>query len=160
MEGALIRLGAEHEPPPAWQTRVLAAVRRPLCHSIHIISALCILLAVAVVLACVCTPPQQRPTLDTPPMVRVGRVAHIHATGGPRRALWVCRDGWLEAACPGSPTCTASGVDVTIQDPGDYLVVAVSSTRAIPASSGSCEADRSAAEQAGALTTSREWVVR
>ena len=29
IEEALVRLGAEHEPPPGWEARVLAAVRPP-----------------------------------------------------------------------------------------------------------------------------------
>jgi hypothetical protein len=167
LEAALARLGAEHEPPRGWEARVLAAVGVPSRRRWWFaIPAMAVMAAIAIVL----TIPHARPedpfaiqvsVVSVGPTVRgssahAGDRVHASATGGGRhRAIWVYRnDRELVLACPGGPSCGstlgATTAELTLPSVGSYLFVAVTSASPIPAPSGSYDADRAAAEQAGA----------
>jgi hypothetical protein len=167
LEAALACLGAEHEPPRGWETRVLAAVRPPARRGWWFVShAMAVMAAIAIVLAIPHPPPDDALQLQvsvTPvgPAVR-GSSAHagdrVHASatgGGHHRAIWVYRnDRELVLACPGGPSCgstlDATTAELTLPSVGTYMFVAVTSASPLPAPSGSYDADQAAAEQAGA----------
>jgi hypothetical protein len=172
LEAALARLGAAHEPPWGWQTRVLAAVKTPRRQRGWWL-ALPAAAALALPLALV-RPPPEDPLVLRVAMVPVGRPqrgssaqvgdrVHAQATGGDHyRAIWVYRDHReLVVACPGGPSCgdldDATAAEVTLLTLGTYELIALTSASPIPAPHGAYDADLAAAERAGA-TIQRDHV--
>lgn len=177
VEAAFERLGAEHEPPPGWQARVLAATRqRPRRCSWWLALPAAALIAIGSIFW-----PSQKPTDDTlalhviwepvGPIVRgnsahVGDLAHITATSGDRyRAIWVYRNEHeLVVACPAGPSCRRSGnattVDITLLAVGSYTFVAVTSPSPLPEPQGSYDSDRASAEKARAAILIQPLEVR
>jgi hypothetical protein len=168
LEAALSGLGADRTPPAGWEARVLAAIAEPPRRRwwwwLAIPSTA---LAAAVVLALVVWP-RSRPLAlgyeiePTGPVVRGGSGAHIgdvlRATatgGGAHRALWIYRnEQHLVAVCPGASSCDGSATEtiakVTLVTPGDYKIVALTSSSPIPAPTGRFDGDLSRALDAGA----------
>jgi hypothetical protein len=177
MEAALQRLGAEHEPPWGWETRVLAATRQ---RSRRCNWWLAIPAAALIALASISWPSPKPPddnlalhVLWEPvgPIVRgnsahVGDRAHITATSADRyRAIWVYRNEHeLVVACPAGLSCRRSGntttVDVTLLAVGSYTFVAVTSASPLPEPRGTYDSDRAAAEKARAAIVIQPLEVR
>jgi hypothetical protein len=169
LEAALSGLGADRKPPAGWEAHVLAAIAEPPRRRwwwwLAIPSTA---LAAAVVLAIVLWPRSRPLALEyniepTGPVVRGGSGAHIgdvlraHATGGAaHRALWIYRnEQHLVAVCPGSSSsCDGSDTEttakVTLETPGEYKIVALTSSSPIPAPTGRFDGDLSRALDAGA----------
>jgi hypothetical protein len=167
LERAIEQLGAEHEPPPGWQAKVLAAVapkpRRWFASRWWFAVPAVAAIAIGVVL--VPWHPEPPPLvvsaeLVAPAFATRGGNGEIHAAargGTGNRALWVYRDRQeLVAACPGHAACrTADGalrLDVAIDRSGRYQVLALSAAGPLPVPSGSYEIDLAAAIDAKA-----EW---
>lgn len=164
IEAALAGLGAEHEPPPGWEARVLAAVgatRRRW----WVYAAPGVALAAAAAIALVVLRPPPPPALALNVEVKhsarfrgdelnVGDVAHIAVSGGrAARAIWVYREGvQLVLRCPGDATCRISDasteVDLTLRSVGTYNVVALTGDH-LPTPTGNHGADTAAALGAG-----------
>ncbi len=164
IEAALARLGAEHEPPPGWEMRVLAAVgatrRRWWAYA-----APGVALAAAAVVALVVLrrpPPALALNVEVKHSARfrgddasVGDVAHVVVSGGKGpRAIWVYReDVQLVLRCPGDPACRVSEasteVDLPLTSAGNYTVVALTAASNLPAPTGIYGADTAAARDAG-----------
>lgn len=172
LESALEQLGAEHEPPPGWQTRVLAAIDEPrglrrwwLALPVAAAIAICLSLvpsspeppsrALALRVDVVPTGPPMRGTAAV-----VGNYVHARATGGDcYRAIWVYRnERELVVVCPGGLSCGSAGgattAGVTLLTVGSYTFVAVTSASPLPALQGSYDDDRAAAERSGAQVKS------
>jgi hypothetical protein len=173
IEAALSQLGAEHEPPPGWENRVLAAVRDEPRHRPwwQFAAPAVVVAAAAVLLVVVVMPPRPRELAldlefdrqpvtrgDQPDERRVGEIVHATASGGGRnRAIWVYRNELaLVIACPRDPICRVSGnavsVDVVLGTVGEYKILALSSDAALPEPRGNYDADAAAAMRAD-LTT-------
>ena len=181
MEAALQRLGAEYEPPPGWDTRVLTVIGQwhPWYHWwrrwhwwIAIpIGALCpIVLLVWLAAPTLRMQETSEPTVaisvrrETVGSVTRGSSAstgdrvHVTATSGDRyRAIWVYHDDReLVAVCPAGPSCNGARdtvtADVTLQIVGSYTFLAVASSSPLPEPSGSLDLDQAAAVKAGATT--------
>jgi len=172
LEAALARLGAEHEPPRGWETRVLAAVGAPSRRGWWFaLPAMAVMAAIAIVLAIPPGRPDEPLSIQVsvtsvgPPVrgssAHAGDRVHASATGGGRyRAIWVYRnDRELVLACPGGPSCGstlgATTAELTLPSVGTYVFVAVTSASPLPTPHGSYDVDQAAAEQAGAQT--RRW---
>lgn len=163
IETALAGLGVEHEPPPGWETRVLAAVgahrRRWWTYA-----APGVALAAAAAIAVVVlhrSPPALALNVEVKHSARfrgheaaVGDVAHIAVSGGARlRAIWVYReDGHLVLQCPGDAACRSSDasieVDLMLSAAGTYHVVAVTGASGVRPT-GNYYTDTAAAQDAG-----------
>ncbi len=176
LEHAIEQLGADLEPPPGWEARVLAAVeprRRPWWGRGWL--AVPALAAIALALAVVLIPRALRHE-PGPLVVSAELVAGSQKVRGPsairavarggegHRAIWIYRDEReLVAQCPGHPACQSSDdalslvLDVPI---GNYQVIALSSAAALPAAASSPERDLGAATAAGATWQLRELEVR
>jgi len=165
---ALAQLGAEHEPPPGWERRVLAAIEpRPRPHRGWFAIPLAAL-AAALVLVVLWTPP--RPDALSLAIERsasaartrgdvVGgdRIRAVVRGGADHRAIWVYRDGRdLIAACPARLACERAGgaliLELTLDRVGSYRVVALSSAAALPAPSGAYDADLAATMAPGVVS--------
>jgi hypothetical protein len=167
IEAALAGLGTEHEPPPGWETRVLAAVganrRRWWTYAAPGV-ALAAAAAVAVVVLHR-PPPALALNVEVKHNLRfrgdeaaVGDVAHIAVSGGAQlRAIWVYReDGQLVLQCPGDATCRSSDaspdasiqVDLMLSTAGTYHVVAVTGADGVRLT-GNYYTDTAAAQDAG-----------
>ena len=182
IEAALSRLGAEHEPPPGWEARVLAAVatkqRRPWW--MYAGGGVALAAAAAVVIVVLLPPRVQAPELAIAVTARrheavrtvqdqelvIGDVAQIAVSIGRRhRIVQVYRDeSHLVLSCPQDPTCRVSqnaiAVDVTITDVGNYVVVAASSDDPLPPLTGKLDADAAALTRAGVAQKQDKWIVR
>ncbi len=177
LERAIEQLGADLEPPPGWQARVLAAVE-PRRRSGWARGWLAIpaLAPLALVLAVVLVPRLLRRE-PAPRVVSAELVTGSQAMRGPsgiraiarggegHRAIWIYRDGReLVAQCPGHPACQSSGDALSLVldsvPIGNYQVIALSSAAALPAATGSPERDLGAATAAGATWTPQELEVR
>ncbi len=164
IEAALARLGDEHEPPPGWEARVLAAVgatrRRWWAYAVPGMALAAAAASALVVLH------RPSPALALNVEVKhsavfrgddasVGDVAHVVVSGGKgARAIWVYReDVQLVLRCPGDPTCRISDasteVDLPLTSAGRYTVVAVTAAGSLPAPTGTYVADTAAARDAG-----------
>jgi hypothetical protein len=181
IEAALSRLGAEHEPPPGWERRVLAAVRdeprrRPWW---QFAAPAVVVAAAAVLLVLVVMPPRphelaldlqfgkQAVTRGAQADERqVGETVHATASGGGRNhAIWVYRNELaLEIACPRDPVCRVSGdavsVDFVLRTVGEYKILALSSDAALPEPRGNYDADAAAAMRADLTIKPRVLHVR
>jgi hypothetical protein len=172
IEAALGRLGAEHEPPPGWEARVLAAVARPArswTWWLRRFSAP--VLALALALALFWWWPRAfalELTLADGTTVRGARVersvgrgtepcpdleAHANQTlqarmtgKGAYHALWIYREERLQRRCPGDLGCEPEGTAFVFDLTGIYQVVAVSSPVAIASPRGSFDSDISTVE--------------
>lgn len=179
---ALEKLGAEHEPPPGWEARVLAAVapRRPWWRiampalSLAAAAALAILVwwrrpapAPPVPLALVVQGergakvrgPMRSDSTEEERMERmVGDVVHIRTSGGSgQRALRIYRNERdLVVRCPGAAGCRVSDGGITfdfkLDRAGEYMILAVASHGAMPELPGTYDEDTAAAIQ-----DSAEW---
>lgn len=165
LEAALAGLGAAHEPPWGWQTRVLAAVEAPRRRRGWWL-ALPAAAALALPLVLVRPPPKDPLEIQVAvtsvgrsqrgSSAQVGDRVHARATGGDRyRAIWVYRDHReLVVACPGGPSCgnldDATAAEVTLPTLGVYEILALTSASPLPAPLGAYDADLAAAERAGA----------
>lgn len=177
LEHAIEQLGADLEPPPGWEARVLAAVE-PRRRSGWARGWLAIpaLAAIALALVLVLVPRVLR--REPAPLVVSAELAtgsqemrgpsglRAVARGGEgHRAIWIYRDGReLVAQCPGHPACQRSGdalsLVLDIAPIGNYQVIALSSAAALPAATGSLERDLEAATAAGATWKHQELEVR
>jgi hypothetical protein len=175
LEQAIEQLGADLEPPPGWEARVLAAVeprrRSWLARGWLAIPAVAAIALVAVLL------PRSLSRAPEPLALSAELVAGSQVMRGPsalraiarggdgHRAIWIYRDGReLTAACPGHPACERSGGALRIVlDPvpiGRYQIIALSSASALPAATGSPDHDLAAAIDAGASWKLQELEVR
>jgi hypothetical protein len=179
LEQAIEQLGADQEPPPGWEARVLAAVeprRRSWLARGWLARGWLAIPAVAAIALVVALVPRLRRAPE-PLVVSAELVAGAQVMRGPsaleaiarggsgHRALWIYRDGReLAAACPGHPRCERSGDALRIVlDPvpiGSYQIIALSSAAALPAATGSPDRDLAAATEAGASWQSTELEVR
>jgi hypothetical protein len=169
LERAIEQLGADHQPPPGWQARVLAAIEarsrwwaRRWWLAVPAVAAL----AAVVIALLVARGPRSGPLTLTAALVpgpRVmrgdsGRIRAIAGGGDRHRAIWLYRDRReLVAVCPGHVGCSTLGggggplqLELTVERIGSYQVVAVSSASALPAPTGAYEVDCAAAAAAGA----------
>ncbi|HMG54876.1 MAG TPA: hypothetical protein VK601_15370 [Kofleriaceae bacterium] len=168
IEAALAKLGAEYEPPPGWEARVLAATqaapRRPWWRSWWAFATPGLVLAAAAVILVIVAIPQRSPAApeiavrlvhgktyrgdDTP---AVGDIAHIAVTGGGPRALWIYHRDALVMQCPGAPECRIDGhaiaVDLALELVGEYRIIALDPAAA-PTPSKSYDADLAALQRA------------
>lgn len=174
LEHAIEQLGADLEPPPGWEGRVLAAVaprrRSGLAWAWLAIPAVAAIALVAVVLPRSTRrapePLALTAELTSSPVMRGPSGIRAIARGGEAHcAIRIYRDGReLVAACPGHPACESSGDGLSIvldtAPIGNYQVIAVSSAAALPAATGSPEHDLAAAIDAGASTRLQELEVR
>jgi hypothetical protein len=178
IEAALARLGAEYEPPPGWEARVLAATamlapcppwwrrwrwrwrwRWSIAPGLALAGA-------AAALVAYLAPGGEAPALALHvdiahrapmrgPDAVVGDVAHIVASGGGERELWIYRDeAALVMRCPGAPACRiadgSTAVDFALTQVGRYTVVALARPAALSALPGTYDEDLAAARRAGA----------
>jgi hypothetical protein len=161
IEAALARLGAEHEPPPGWEARVLAAAttrkRRPWwLYPIPI--AVLTVVGLAVVLPMVHRDAGDRlevalsysrsgsAVYRDKAKANVGDTVHATAKGGGSyRALWIYRDNQLVTACPLRQPCQSAGgatsIDVVLSPVGHWVIVALASGAPITAPTGSYDTD-------------------
>ena len=169
LEGELAKLGGEHEPPPGWQARVLAAVAKPERAARgrwwwFALPALAIAAVVVIVIATrePAAPPQLALAVEIQAggavvrgsQAKVGDVVRATATGGKHRAIWIYReDKELVAAC--DRTC-----EVTLAAPGRYTVVALAAGAPLPQPTGSLDADLAAALAAKATSRTETIDVR
>ena len=180
IEAALARLGAEHQPPPGWEDRVLAAVGAPRKRpawwwfagpAMTLAAAAVIALAVfprggprELALAVDVTGEQTRGAGASERAI--GDIAHVRVTGGAgHRAIWVYRDQrTLVTRCPGDPACRSTsdslGIDVALSLVGEYTIVALSSPRALPAPTDDYDHDIAAARMSDTSEKSRTLTVR
>ena len=176
LERAIERIGADLEPPPGWEARVLAAVAPPRRSWLAGRRWFAIPVAAAAVAAVVVL--TRLPGRDPAPLaLAADLVATSQAMRGPsglrvvvrggegERAIWIYRDGRaLEAACPGHPACEASEDALRIvlagAPIGSYQIIAVSSAAGLPVPTGSVERDLAAAVDAGASWKLQELEVR
>jgi hypothetical protein len=164
IEHAIQQLGADLEPPPGWEARVLAAVE-PRRRGGWVRAWLAIPAVAAIALAVVLLPrlPRRSPAplalsaelVAGSQQVRGGSAIRAVVRGGEgHRAIWVYRDGHeLVAQCPGHPTCQSAGdaLSLVLEVPiGNYQIIALSSAAGVPAANGSPETDLAAATAAGA----------
>lgn len=105
---------------------------------------------------------------------KAGDRIHVVATGGAGgaggggdryRAIWVYHnDRELVLACPAGPSCNSypdrMTAEVTLPTLGPYIVLAVASRSPLPEPQGVFDADRAAAEEAGATTQVQRIDVR
>jgi hypothetical protein len=177
IEDAIAQLGAEHEPPAGWEDRVLAATAPPRRWWWAAVPAV----AAAAVVAIALWPrshdvrvaieiertgaPTRAASATRGDTAKVGDILHATASDGTgRRALWVYRDDALVVACPGAPRCRGAGdailVDVELALVGTYVIVALSSSAALPAPTGRYDDDVAGALAAGAIKHDRSVSVR
>ena len=168
IEAALTRLGAEHEPPPGWEARVLAAVsateqRRWWRLAVPGGALAAVAAAAVVAVVWVPGPPPalalsvdvQHRTLTRGDDYSAGDVAHIAVSGGKGpRAIWVYHEEvQLVLRCPGDPRCRVSDasteVDLMLTSPGAYTLVALDTAADLPSLTGTYDADTAAAKDAG-----------
>jgi hypothetical protein len=179
IEAALERLGAEHEPPAGWEARVLAQIgRAPWWRRLirwRIAIPIAAAAAVVVVIALRATPAQRELGLvlayqDTGVVVRggshhVGEILRATASGGRgHRAVWIYCEGRLLVACPGGQRCRSSDdatiAELTLDTPGRYTIVALTSSAPLSTSGGILDGDVAAAQAAGASLTYEDVSVR
>ncbi len=176
LERAIEQLGAEHEPPPGWEAKVLAAVspkpRRWFASRWWFAVPAVAAIAIGVVL--VPWHPEPPPLVVAAELIKPveqtrGGSGEIHASasgGTGNRALWVYRNRQeLVAACPGHAGCRtdADGVlrlDVAIARSGEYQVLALSAVGPLPVPGGSYEIDVAAAIDAKAAWKLQELATR
>jgi len=178
IEAALSRLGAEHEPPPGWEARVLAATAPPRKRAWWWF-AMPAALALAAALVVVIMPPSRDAALQlavsfdkSSTVVRMsGSNAQlgdlVHATaagGGAHRAVWIYHNETLLVACPGAAPCRADADRVTADVPlraiGTYQIVALAASAALPTPTGKFDDDVAAAERAAVTVSRQELTVR
>jgi hypothetical protein len=176
LERAIAQLGADHEPPPGWEAKVLAAVESPRAAAPErrpwlrrwwpAIPAAVLAAAVLVVVLRPVRPEQfalavtPRPDASRGAMrgggglddVSLGGVLDIAVQGGERRAVWVYRDSRkLVAACPRDAGCEvidgALRLAWKVDQIGKYQVVALAGSQALPAPTGDYDRDLSALVQ-------------
>jgi len=181
IEAALARLGAEHEPPPGWEARVLAATAARKRRAWWWVPVPVFALAAAGLLVVVIL---RNPAFDVGlsfdsgskdthrskatgdiPQQMVGDTVHASAQhGAPLRAVWIYHGSQLVAACPRDPQCRvtgdATGVDYVLSVVGRYTIVAMHSSAPIPPPSGAYDDDVARAERAGAVIRTRDFDVR
>jgi hypothetical protein len=175
LEQAIEQLGADLEPPPGWEARVLAAVesrRRPWFARGWLAIPATAAIALVAVLSLMSRPRKSEPLALSTELVAGSQVMRgpsalraIARGGNHNRAIWIYRDGReLAAACPGHPACESSGDALRIVlDPvpiGSYQIIALSSEAALPATTGSPDRDLAAAQDAGASWKLQELEVR
>lgn len=174
IEAALARLGAEHEPPPGWEARVLAATAARSRRSWWWIPVPVVALAAACVLLVV----HPWRTAEFALVLAYDRGSHVEYRGAPAgddaqrmvgdtvratakhgapfRAVWIYRSDRLVAACPRDLPCRVTGddtrIDFVLSSIGRYAIIALHSSAPIPPPSGPYDADVAGAERAGAAT--------
>ncbi|TMQ08179.1 MAG: hypothetical protein E6J90_31085 [Deltaproteobacteria bacterium] len=175
VEAALLRLGAEHQPPPGWEARVLAAVATPRRRPWWQFAAPGLVFAGAAVFV-VWLLGAPRPAavafdvqFERSELVRgddraVGDVAHVRVSGGGYRSVRIYRDEvHVVMRCPEDPACRVShdslAVDVPLREVGTYLIVALTAASPLPALPGRYDDDLAAAMQAGVDIRKRKVTV-
>lgn len=176
LERAIERLGAELEPPPGWEARVLAAVAPRRRSWLAARWWLAIPAAAAIVVAVVLTTWSPRREAE-PLALAADLVASSQVMRGPsgirviarggegHRAIWIYRDGReLIAACPGHPACQSSGdalsIVLAVAPIGNYQIIALSSAAVLPVPTATSERDLAAAVDAGVTWKLQELEVR
>lgn len=175
LEQAIEQLGADLEPPPGWEARVLAAVE-PRRRSWFARGWLAVPAVAAIALVAVLLPRSMHRATEplalsaelVPGAQRMRGPSALRATvrgGDGHRAIWIYRDAReLAAACPGHPACQSTGDALrVVLDPvpiGSYQIIALSSAAALPAATGSPDRDLAAAHDAGASWELQELEVR
>ncbi|MBK7538185.1 MAG: hypothetical protein IPI49_23050 [Myxococcales bacterium] len=179
IEKALGGLGGELKPPAGWEARVMAgraAERAWWSWSIPLVAV-----AAAALLILWLRQPAQ-PTMqlalevshgqgetkvrgDQAQDVHLGDSVAARVKGRAHRALWFYLNDQLLLACPQDPACNTDDPEqlrATWQPKavGKYVVVALSSAQAIPAPTGSLDADLAAAINARAELLERRFEVR
>jgi len=154
IEAALARLGAEHEPPPGWEARVLAAAakHKPRPWWLSLVPAIPIAaVAVVGVVVVVLMMRDRTSNVSSGKLALDVRISHGDVYRGPAdafvgdtmqakvhgaapAALWIYRDGKLVTSCPGDPRCKGNGgelaLDVVLETGGEWVSVAVGSREA------------------------------
>lgn len=180
IESALKRLGAEHEPPPGWEARVLAAVapeRRSRPWWMFAAPGVAVAAAAAVAVV-VMLPPrphalalqvdviEQGKTRGGSAEASVGDTVRLTVSGGDRHhALRVYRDEReLVFQCPGGPTCRSSDegltADLKVPMVGTYRIFALSASAPLPEPTGNFDADLAAMTRANLIPEERRLYVR
>jgi len=165
VEAALATLGRDHEPPPGWEARVLAAIeaRPPWWRLWRVWFAIPAVAVVALAMLWLrASPAGLELAVEVTPAEQVVRGSSAHpgdlvaatASGGGRyRAIRVYRDDELIAVCPGAALCEISDArsraTIALAALGDYELVALSSARPIPPARGSYDVDMASAADAG-----------
>lgn len=164
IEAALARLGAEHEPPVGWESRVMAAVgAAPRRRWWWFAAPAAALAAAALALVVIPRPPPAlalsvgvtHSTRYRGDGASAGDTARITVSGGKGpRAIWVYHEEiHLVMRCPDSPACRVSDasteVDLPLTSAGTYTVVAVTGAGQLPHLVGSYDVDVAAAKEAG-----------
>ena len=190
LERAIAQLGAEHEPPPGWEAKVLAAIespraaapeRRPWLRRWWPAIPTAVLAAAVLVLVLRPTRPEALKLVvatragdpsrgamrggDQLDDVPLGNLIDISVRGGEHRAVWVYRDSArLVAACPRDASCeTADGalrLVWKVDQIGRYQVVALTGSQALPEPTGDYERDLAALVHGNIDNQTREFQVR
>ncbi|HEX2686218.1 MAG TPA: hypothetical protein VHN14_06350 [Kofleriaceae bacterium] len=185
VEAALEQLGAEHRPPPGWDTHVLTVIGQPPWYPWWRRWRWWIAIPMVALTAIVCLLPiglagTERSSGDfalvlerkpVGPTMRgnaahIGDLVHVTATSRDRyHAIWVYHnDRELLVACPAEPSCRSTRhtttANVTLNAIGPYTFLAVASDQPLPASQGSFDSDQAAAEEAGAKTKTEHLEVQ
>jgi hypothetical protein len=175
IEAALEGLGAEHEPPVGWQSRVLAATAPRKSPKWWWFAAPAV--AAAVVVIVVLYQPDEHGlelalTFDQgnvvvrgdPSLHHAGNLMHATATrDGPFYAVWIYRDDVLVMACPGAMQCRVTSKTITADTTltlGTYTIVALRSDAPLPTPKGRFDADLARATEAGATMIPKRLTVR
>jgi hypothetical protein len=175
VETALATLGRDHEPPPGWEARVLAAIeaRPPWWHRWRRWLAIPAVAVVALAMLQLRAPAGLELAVEITPTEQVVRGSSAHlgdlvaatASGGGRyRAIWVYRDDDLIAVCPGAALCEITGArsraTIALAALGEYEFVALSSARPIPPARGSYDLDMASAADAGVTSQAHRISVK
>lgn len=177
LEAELAKVGAEHEPKPGWQTRVLAATAAPKRRPWWWFAIPAVVVAAAVVAIVIGTRGPREPdalalavhigsgsAVVRGTSAKVGDSVRATASGGRHRAVWIYReDRELVIACPGATGCLAGDTlvaETVLRVPGRYTVVALDSAAVLPAPTGSLDTDVAAALTAKATTRTETIDVR
>jgi len=174
IEAALTGLGAEHEPPVGWQSRVLAAATTRKSPKWWWFAAPAVAAVVVVVvilqqpdepgLELALTFDQGNVVVRGDTSLHAGDVMHAAATrGGPYYAVWIYRNDLLVMACPGAIQCRVTNQAITADATlalGRYSIVALSSDSPLPPPKGRFDGDLARAMEAGAAVRSKNLTVR
>ena len=174
LEQVIVQLGADLEPAPGWEARVLAAVE-PRRESWFARGWLAIPIVTMALIVVLLLKSAHRPTeplalsaalVPGAQVMRGPSVLCVIARGGnSHRTVRIYRYGYeLVAVCPGHPACEATSDELRIVLDsvlfGSYQIIVLSSPGALPAATGSMDRDIAAALDAGASWKMHEFEVR
>ena len=176
IEAALEHLGEELEPPPGWESRVLAATAplpqrrrwRWLAAPVGALAAVLVFWlwsatrVVALVLEVTAEGGVVRSD-DGVRSARVGQHLRVHIAGGSgHRMVWIYHNNEIMKRCPGDAACGDLDGDLgwTVDSIGRYDIVALDGDAALPALRGNYDADVAAARTAGFVPVEQNVRVR